>query len=371
MALKELSSIYFDHAASSPLLDEVADFLDKEQRESFANPSAAHRKGKALGEKIEEARVFICDYLKAQNLIFTSSATEANNTALMSLDWQKGDQIFLHLGDHPSFVAPAQHLQEKFQVQLIHSSEEIGPRTKMALVTLVNSQSSQIFDLNEIEKIKAKNPSITIVADAVAAMGKFSWVQKIFQQYKIDALSMSSHKLGGPKGVGALAFRSSFKVKALLHGGGQEMNLRSSTVPWPLIGAFELALRRQIEKIPQNLEKISFLNQKVREHLKDIPQVEFAFDDKLCSPYILSFLCPPFSSDILLRHMEEKAIILSSTSACSSKKKGPNPTLKALGLDEKRAKWLLRLSFGPQNTLEEVDFAMSNLKQIHKDLSLF
>ncbi len=360
--------IYLDHAASSPLLPEVAELLSRSLKEDFANPSSAHRLCRDLSHRLEDARRVLLDLLCGLELyqfVFTSSASESNNTLIQGIDWKEGDEILISRTDHPSVVVPAESLMAK-GVQLV---TEVGPKTRAVFLTLVNSQSGAIVGPEKIKEFKKNHPKVLLFVDGVQAMGKFPWMRTLLKDGVIDGLSISAHKMGGPKGVAGFYLKNGVQLRPLLVGGGQENSLRASTVAVPLVFGFQRAAELRDRRLAE-IEKVSALNLSLRESLKEIPAIRFPFGPPPeTSPFILSFVLPPVSSDIVLRHLEEKGIILSSTSACSSRIKGKNPVLLALGIPESEHKWVLRVSLSQETTEAEIKTFAQELKAVHAKLS--
>ena len=353
--------IYFDHAASTPVREDVLDILNKSFREDFANPSAAHNLAKNLSKKIDASRASFLKFLNAQkqyDFYFTSSASESNNSIIKGIGLVESDHILYGKEDHPSVVNTVE------SAKAAHS-KEINESTKLAILTHVNSQSGVLKDvLEEAAAIKSEKPNCWVHVDGVQAFGKY---ELSLENSMIDSYSISSHKISGPKGVAGLYIKKNKKVESLIDGGGQEHGFRSSTQPAPLIFAFELAASIAIQSLNDSFEKVSLINKKFQELLKEvIPQVKIIFENT--SPYIFTFVVPKLPSDVMLRHLEQDSIYISSSSACSSKIKGHNPTFSALGIDEQYHKNVFRISFGSQNSLEEVDTFFEYFKKHYESM---
>jgi cysteine desulfurase len=210
--------------------------------------------------------------------------------------------------------------------------------------------------------IKA-NSTAHVHVDAVQSFGKIP----LELCPSIDSLSVTSHKLGGPKAIAGLFLKNGHKISPLLLGGGQENGFRSGTVAFPLIQAFHKAMEISHQNLLESLKKITSLNEEIRKRLTHIiPTIQFPF--LATSPYVLSLVLPNISSDIILRHLEEHEIYLSSTSACSSKIVGHNPALLALGLPEKLHKSFLRISMGPLTSSHEVDALIEEFQRTWENL---
>ena len=363
--------IYLDCAASTPLHPEVLDELERAQREDFANPSSAHKLARDLSKRVEAAGKFIRESLAGGEardedycLIFTSGATEANNTLIKGLSYSSGDEIILTHADHPSLTVPATEQMSRgvlVKEYPLGSSGEIReqrlldlmtPQTRLVLLSSVNSQSGVWHDLEAlIGRIKENWPEVLIHVDATQGFTKLP-----MNIEGIDSVAFSGHKIGGPKGIGGLYGKKTTILNPLFHGGGQQEGRRSSTVPAPLIlalaKAVEVTVKEREEHFCKAREKNSVLRKKL---LGKVPQVIFPFSLEKTSPYILTFICPGIPSDIVLRHLEEEDIFLASTSACSSKKKGFNKTFAALGIESQWHENILRLSFDGTLSYKQID----------------
>lgn len=369
--------IYFDHAATTELENEVYDFLIKSLKDDFANPSASHKLGKSLQEKIQNAKT---DFLKmlgaksSDSFYFTASATEANNTIIQGIDWKPGDAVVFSLADHKSVVEPILNLKN-FEIELIHLEHQTNgilsieklisnKQVKLVVLTHVNNQSGNAIDLNATSKLmKELYPHAHLHVDMVQSFTKLD--TKL--NSSIDSASIAAHKIGGPKGVGGLYLKAGHKIKSLIIGGGQQGNFRSGTETYSLDIAFKLAAEKRLKNYLFDYKNVERLMSDLKSGIKKIiSEVIFPFEQT--SPYILCFIVPGISSDILLRHLEQKNIFLSSTSACSSKIKGFNSTLAALGIDEKFHKNVLRLSISKHTTDSEVTEFLSVLNSVWSDL---
>jgi cysteine desulfurase len=370
-----MSFIYLDHAASTPLHPLALSTLQHSLATDFANPSAAHPLGRRLLEEINGCRQKILSLLQAPSkgrFLFTSSATEANNMLLQGLlkTLPAGGRIFYSSADHPSLTQtlrkcspPSLHLQE---IPLLATGEVNLPllATQLPCCTLfvlshVNNHSGTIAPLFELcSLIRKISPQTHIHIDASQSFAK---IPLSLRDLPIDSMSFSAHKMGGPKGVAGLYLAKNVVLPPLLYGGDQEEGLRSSTLCASLILGWQAAISAALEEnqgqISQRLERLTFLGLAFKERLQhSIPAVLFPFGPSpQVSPYILTFIVPGLSSDILLRHLAEKNIFLSSSSACSSRIKGESTVFKALNLPSQFHKNVLRASLGPQTTGAELE----------------
>lgn len=354
---------YFDHAASTSIYPEVLDTLLASMRADFANPSALHILGHDLAEKIstyKESFLKVLGGHKNDLFIFTSSATESNNTVIRGLNFNEGDAVVYCRADHPSVTAPIENLKgvtlreillnPDGTIDLEHFKTLIDEKVKLVVLSSVNNQNGVIVDTASVSSMIKSKSKAHVHIDAVQSFGKIPF--KVTPD--IDSVSLTSHKIGGPKGIAGLFLKSSHEVKPLLLGGGQESGVRSSTQAYPLIAGFHQAMKIIIAGQKASFEKTEKFQEMIKNHLeKSIPTIMMPFTNT--SSYIVSFILPGISSDIILRHLEMREVYISSTSACSSRLSGFNPTLSAMNISERYHKNFLRISLSPTTTEEEVN----------------
>ena len=375
--------IYLDHAASTPIADEALALLNQSLKDDFANPSAAYSLGTELGRRLEQARSFFLQCLQAQDqyqFIFTSSATESNNMVLQGMAVGKPLEICFSQSEHPSIVSPSlamtqenpafirtTPLTESGTVDAYSLMSALTETTRILCLTHVNNQSGSLTDVMKVAKtIKGRFPKLHIHVDASQS---FTKTDLDLREGWIDSLTISAHKMGGPRGVSGLYVKSKIQLKPLLFGGGQEMERRSSTVSTSLALAWQKATELRLEKSREFYFHVRTLNQSLRRELKsNNTDLIFPFELDSTSPYILCLIVPGISSDILLRHLEEKQIFVSSTSACSSRIRGKNSTFEALGIPERFHKNVLRISFSPFTRDEEVQAFAKEFSKTYQEL---
>jgi len=372
--------LYLDYAATSPIREKALVVLKEKYSTDFANPSSAHKLGKKISKEIEKTRELFLKSLNAAkyNFIFTSSATESNNMIIKGLDYLKGDQILACFGDHPSVLAPAKTL-EKFGVELVPISvdeegrvdekkliDSLKTSVKLIVLTHAHNLSGNYLDVVELsKKIKQKLPSVFIHVDAVQGFGKFPLD---LTDGEIDSITVSAHKIGGPKGISGLFLLKDKKINPLLDGGGQEFGLRSSTLAGPLMFSFYEAYKEISKDREKHFDYVKTLFEKVKSDLLDkVPGILFPFPH--AGPFILTFVIPGIPSDVLVRHLEMEDVFVASSSACSSKIKGFNPTFEALGIEKKFHKNVVRVSFSELVKTEDVDLFIEKFLEIIDELS--
>tara|TARA_R110002072_G_scaffold534_7_gene4221 strand:+ start:118828 stop:119955 length:1128 start_codon:yes stop_codon:yes gene_type:complete len=367
--------IYLDIAASAPVNAEVLDIFVESTKNDFANPHAAHKLGVNLANKIKSSKLSIQQlFHQSFNVVFTSSATESNNLILSQFASGKSLCSSVY---HPSMTEPLVKGEATFkelpinqyaQIDFVKLQEMNLNSFDLIALQWVNNQCGTIENIEKVsEYIKEVNSDCWIHVDGVQAIGK---VDSNINFENIDSLSIGGHKIGAPKGIGCLLIKGekSHLIKPLLKGGGQEDNLRSSTVSVPLVLSLTKALELQVNEL-----KISSLVKKrhqIKSSLVEVigDKVEFPFEEFSC-PSILGFFINGISSDVVMRCLEEKGIIVSSSSACSSKSKKENLMLKKLGYSLDKQKSFLRISFDGCLSSDDIGEFQNRLASAWEDLS--
>ena len=371
---------YFDNSATTKVLDSVKDIVVKTMTEDYGNPAAKHRKGMEAEQYIRDARKIIADTMKVQEkeILFTSGGSESNNMALIGAAWanqRAGKHIISTSIEHPSVYNPLGVLEELgFEVTILpvdhdgHISlkeleEAIRPDTILVSTMYVNNEVGAVEPVEEISKIiKAKNPSILYHVDAIQAYGKYVIRPK---KQGIDLLSVSSHKIHGPKGVGFLYIRNGVKIKPLIYGGGQQAGMRSGTENVPGVAGFGAAAKEMYTNHAEKVQKLIELKDYMTDRLGEIEgTVINSKKGEASAPQIVSVSFEGVRSEVLLHALEDKGVYVSSGSACSSNHPGISGTLKGIGVAQKLLDSTIRMSFGMFNTKEEVDYTIDVLKEL-------
>lgn len=370
--MKNNNIIYLDNAATTKVKDEVVALFVETEKDNFANPNSIHALGVYNAKKINNARGSILSSfkLKRHKVIFTSSSTEANNLAIKGycLNYQnRGKHIITTNIEHPSVLECFKQLKDKFGfdvtilpvnskgvVSFKQVEDAMRKDTILVSIMAVNNEIGSINPINEIADVVHKYPKANLHVDTTQAIGKIK-----LDYDKLDMFVVSSHKIGGLKGSGALIYKSSLSFLPLLSGGGQEDGFRSSTVSTAnavtIAEAINLALKEDTSKAKE-------LKKHLIDGLKDIPGIELNSDED-CSSYIVNFSLLEKKASVVVEDLSNKGIYVSSVSACNSKKEASSYVVKALGKDDKLAHNTLRVSFSNENTLEEVDIFLKELKQ--------
>ena len=398
--------VYFDNSATTRTDENVIELMTKIMRDDFGNPSSKHMKGVESEKYLTYAKNTLAKLLKVSpaEIFFTSGGTESNNTAVIGFamaNMRRGRHLITTQTEHDSVLEAFKYLEEMrlpenidpegkgFEVTYLKPDEQgiiscddlkaaLREDTILVSVMMVNNELGCVQDIEKMGKIiKEADPGCAFFVDAVQAFGKYEIYPK---RMNIDMLSISAHKIHGPKGSGALYVNEKIKVRPLILGGGQQKGFRSGTDNVP--GAAGLA--KAAENAYADLKEDTARMQKVKDHLcEGLAGLckEGAFGN--CSvkinssggenfaPHILSVSFVPVKSEVLLHALEEKGIYVSAGSACSSNRKRESHVLSAVGMDKKAADCTLRFSFCKYNKIEEADYLLECLREILPVLSKF
>lgn len=371
---------YFDNSATTRVLDSVKDIVVKTMTEDYGNAAAKHRKGLEAENYIKEARKEIARTLKAEEkeILFTSGGSESNNMALIGTAFanqRAGRHIISTSIEHPSVYNPLGYLEgQGFEVTILpvdhdgHISLEelekaVRPDTILVSVMYVNNEIGAVEPIGEISRIvKRKNPDTLLHVDAIQAYGKFVIRPK---KQGIDLMSVSGHKIHGPKGVGFLYINSGVKIKPLIYGGGQQWNLRSGTENVPGVAGLGAAAKEMYTDHEQKVAQMTEIKDVMIDRLGGLEGVVIRSKKGSGSaPQIVSASFEGVRSEVLLHALEEKGIYVSSGSACSSRHPGISGTLKGIGVPTKLLDSTIRFSFGVFNTKEEIDYCIGVLAEL-------
>lgn len=369
--------IYFDHAATTPVAEEVLQEMLPYFGQVFGNPNSQHAFGRDSVKAVDEARDTIAKLIgaKANEVYFTSGGTESDNWALRGVAnayKERGNHIIISPIEHAAMLSTAKALKkEGFKidymkvdefgfVDLDHLKSIVNEKTIFVGCMLANNEVGTIEPIKEIAKI-AHSVGAVMFTDAVQAAG----VLKInVKDLGVDLMSMSSHKIYGPKGVGALYIRNGLKVQSILTGGHQERMKRGGTTNVPGVVGFSKAFEIAVRDIDKNFEYVS----KLRDHfidriLSEVPFVKLNGPRENRLPANADFSFEYIEGESILFSLDLAGICVSSGSACSSGSLEPSHVLLALGLPEALAHGSIRFSFGKHNTIEEVDYAVETIKE--------
>ena len=378
----ENKSIYFDHAATTPVCKEALEKMIPYFTEVFGNPNSQHAYGRQSVQAVDSARDTIAKIIgaKPNELYFTSGGTESDNWALRGVAKaykQKGNHIIISPIEHAAMITTAKALKkEGFKidfmkvdeygvVDLEHLKSIVNENTIFVGCMMANNEVGTIEPIKEIAQI-AHSVGAVAFTDAVQAAG----VLKInVKDLGVDMMSMSSHKIYGPKGVGALYIRNGLKVESILTGGHQERTKRGGTTNVPGIVGFAEAFKIADRDLEQNFKYVSSLRDRFIDRvLAEVPFVKLNGPRYNRLPANADFSFKFIEGESILFCLDLAGISVSSGSACSSGSLEPSHVLLALGLPEELAHGSIRFSFGKHNTIEEVDYAVETIKDAVKRL---
>ncbi len=371
---------YLDNSATTKVMDCVTELVVKVMTEDYGNPSAKHRKGMEAERYVKEARAAIAKTLKVQDkeILFTSGGTESNNMALMGAAFanqRAGKHIITTRIEHASVYNPLAYLESQgFEVTYLHVDQDghislqelqdaIRPDTILVSVMYVNNEIGAVEPVEEIGRlIKSIRPSIVFHVDGIQAYGKYEIRPK---KQNIDLLSVSGHKIHGPKGVGFLYINEKVKIRPLIYGGGQQKDMRSGTENVPGIAGLGAAAREIYTGFAERIDQMVRLKDYFIDRIGEIDGTVVNSKKGLESaPQIISVSFQGVRSEVLLHALEEKQIYVSSGSACSSNHPAISGTLKAVGVKKELLDATLRFSLGIYNTKEQLDYTMEVLKEL-------
>lgn len=371
-------NIYLDHAATTPVRNEVIEAMLPYFNEKFGNPSSIYSIGRDSKKAIEESREKVAKAIGAEprEVFFTGSGTEADNWAIKGVAYanrQKGKHIITTAIEHHAVLHTCQYLEsDGFEVTYLPvdadglvSAEQvrdaIRPDTILISIMFANNEIGTIQPITEIGRV-AKEKGVYFHTDAVQAMGS---IHINVSDMNIDLLSMSSHKFYGPKGAGALYVRKGVKLTSFIHGGAQERGRRASTENVPAIVGLATALELAVENMEQyNKKLVALRDRTIKEIEQKIPFVKLNGHREKRLPGNVNFSFEFIEGESLLLMLDMKGIAASSGSACTSGSLDPSHVLLAIGLPHETAHGSLRLTFGEENTDADVDYLMEVLPAI-------
>lgn len=371
---------YFDNSATTRCYPEVAEIVVKTMTEDFGNPSAMHLKGVEAEKYVREAAQTLAKILKVneKEIIFTSGGTESNNLALFGgadANKRSGNHIITTSVEHAAVGQPAERLEQmgyevtivpvdhRGVVQLEALEKALRPDTILVSTMYVNNEVGAVMPVEEIAKlVHEKSPKALYHVDAIQAFGKYRIYPK---KAGIDMLSVSSHKIHGPKGVGFLYINEKARIQPQILGGGQQAGMRSGTDNVPGIAGLGVAAKMVYTDFDKKIEHMYQLKERLAEGFLKLPDVRLnGMEIREGAPQILSASFLGVRSEVLLHTLEEKGIYVSAGSACSSHKRKAAGTSSAMGMEAAQRESTLRFSFSEENTFEEVDYALEVIGQV-------
>lgn len=369
--------IYLDHAATTPVPAAVADAMYAVLTEQFGNPSSQYAMGLEMKKQVEHWRETVSAALgcQAKQLFFTSCGTEGDNWAITAACWQNrrvGRHIVTTAVEHSAVRECCKWLEQQgYEVTYLKpdsrgvlTAEQIlsavRPDTALVSVMLVNNELGTVYPIAEVARgLAAKNPKTLLHTDAVQGFLKIPFAAKTLGA---DFITLSGHKIGGPKGVGALYIGPRVRnPKPLLAGGGQESGLRSGTEATAQLAGFAKAVELRMEDLEESLRHMAAVKAHALERLRLIPDLRVIADGQ--APHILAVSLVGWPSQNIVNDLGSQGVCISAGSACHQGK--PSHVVAALGLDKRTAGGVIRLSFGPETTFAEIDACADALRRHH------
>ena len=376
--------IYLDNSATTKPYKEVIEKMVYALSTDYANPSSLHKKGIEVEKNIKEIRRNIARTLgvKDKEIYFTSGGTESNNAIIrgvVALNKKRKNHIISTVIEHPSVLNTLKDLEEEgFEVTYLNVDkygkinleelkQSIKPTTCLVTIMHVNNEVGSIQPIQEIGKyLKTLNDKVYFHVDAVQSYSKINFKPS---RYNIDFMSVSGHKLHGPKGIGFMYIRENNRIKPMLTGGGQEIGIRSGSENTPGIYGLGEAINIINQNLDEKIEKIANLKNLLKnEIVKNIDDIKInSPEDGVC--HILNISFRGVKGEVLLHYLEQKKVYVSTGSACSSKKKGSH-VLNAMELTPDEIEGAIRFSLSDLNTEEEILEAAKIVKESVEDLRM-
>lgn len=373
---------YLDNAATTRVFPEVREMMVHVMEEDFGNPSSKHTKGITAENYIKEAKETICTQLKCKpkEIIFTSGGTESNNMAFIGTaiaNRRAGKHVITTRIEHASVHEPMAYLEEMGydvtylpvdstgRVSVEELENAIREDTFLISIMYVNNEVGSVQPIEQIgQMLKKKHPQIFFHVDAIQAFGKYKIVPK---KLGVDMMSVSGHKIHGPKGSGFLYVNEKVKIRPILFGGGQQDGMRSGTENVSAIAGLGVAVKEIYTGHLEKRAKLYELKKRLIAGLQDVDGVTInALIDPIeeTAPHIVSVSFANTRSEVMLHALAQKGVFVSSGSACSSNHPELSGTLQAIGVKSELLDSTLRFSFSVMTTSEEIDYAIEVVKEV-------
>lgn len=376
--------VYLDNSATTKPYDEVVKEMSEVMSSNFGNPSSLHKMGFQAEKKVKESRLRIAEALGADpgEVYFTGSGTEGDNIAILGgarALKRKGKKIITSAVEHPAVLETFKALeQEGFKAVYLDTDSygtvntdqlksELDDETVLVSLMHVNNELGTIQPVEEAGRLVKSLEKTLFHVDGVQSFGKLKMKPVVSAA---DMVSVSAHKIHGPKGMGALYIKKGVNIKSPVTGGGQEKNIRSGTENVPGIAGFGKAAELAYRDFDKNIENMKSVRKYLLEGIKsEIDDIKInSFEDDRCAASVLNVSFLGVRGEVLLHMLEQKDIFVSTGSACSSNKKGQSHVLKAAGLTDEEIEGAVRFSFSRFNTVEEMDYVIANLKKSVEDI---
>lgn len=372
--------VYLDNSATTKCYDEVAELVCRVMCEDYGNPSSMHHKGVEAEQYVRYAKETLARLMKVneKEILFTSGGTESDNIALIGTAMahhRRGRHLITTRMEHPAVLQTMAYLERQgFDVTYLSVDREgrirlqeleraIRKDTILVSIMHVNNEIGSVQPIAEAgELIKRCNPQTMFHVDAVQGFGKF----RIYpSRMNVDLLSVSAHKIHGPKGVGFLYIRAGARVNPIIYGGGQQKGMRSGTENVPGIAGLAKAADLVYENLDQDVDRMYELRQKLIDGVSRIEDVRVnGCPGREGAPHIVSLSVRGVRSEVLLHALEEKEIYVSAGSACSSNKPQISDTLKAIGVERDLLGSTIRFSLSVFTTAAEIEYTIQALEEM-------
>ncbi len=375
-----MMEVYLDNSATTRCLPEVAALMTRIMCEEYGNPSSMHKKGVESEKYVRYAKEVIAKCMKVQEkeILFTSGGTESDNIALMGgayANCRAGRDIITTRIEHPAVLQTCAYLEEqgfavtylpvdaKGVISLADLERAMTPNTILVSIMHTNNEVGAVQPIEQAgELIKRINPNTLFHVDAVQGFGKYRIYPK---RMHIDLLSVSAHKIHGPKGVGFLYINEKAKVRPIIFGGGQQKGMRSGTENVPGIAGMARAIEEIFSDFDEKIEYLYYLKERFTKGVSALEGIRLngpAGRDG--APHVVSVSIQGVRSEVMLHALEEKGIFVSAGSACSSNKPSISATLKAIGVEKQYLDTTLRFSFSLYTTEAEIDYTVKCLGEL-------
>ncbi|MCH2204554.1 MAG: cysteine desulfurase [Lentisphaerales bacterium] len=378
-------SIYLENAASTPLLDETLEFYTKQIARYFGNPHADNDFSRECRKAITKAEKQIRTAVNASkdvNIIWTSGGTECFNSVFFGLEWNAGDEVIVSSLEHPATNNPLKEIaaqgvkcialpvDKSGRFSLGDFKAALSEKTRLVSIMSIQNEIGVINDLEGIRKVLNETGSKALFhTDNVQGFGK---LKLDWQKCRFDFMSTAGHKFHAPNSCGALLVNSKIKLKPLFFGGGQQKGQRPGTQDAAVIAGYGFAAEFNHKHKDEKLKDILELNNICRTGLSELTDNEgkvldvIFHSDEECTPYVLTFSIKGYQGAIIMRFLSSIGVYIGVGSACSAETKTPNKTLTAMGVNKDIAYGAIRVSFGWQNTPEEIKIFLEKLQEVIK-----
>lgn len=373
--------IYLDNAATTKADQDVIDSFVKVNQSLYFNPNSPHQAGLQAEQVLKQAKEEIDSALNLNHLyhiVFTSGATESNNMALKGIAYRKretANEIITSVLEHPSVLEVMRYLEEKqgFKLKYVdvksdgkidteHLKSLMSDKVGLFTCMYVNNIMGQIQPIQDIVNILKDYPRAHLHVDAVQALGKVS-----MNLNGVDSLSLSGHKFNGLKGQGLLIIKNIQNIEPVVHGGGQEYALRSGTVNLPMAVSMVKSIKLTMGRLDEASRKLNKMNQSVRTFLEEFRGV-YINSPKDSAPQIINVSFPGVKGEVLVNAFSKHGVMISTTSACSSKRGKLNEVLLAMGVPDARIEGSIRISMGVHTTEEDIQRFKEVFEEVYEEV---